>query len=407
MDRRESMKMRRKALALLLAALILALGGCGGRSAYAGGPAELAAAAVSSQGRDPAALERLDETLDGETLAVYVESYYGLAPEDWSGCAVYRAGGAEAFEIAALALEKSADREEVSAALEAYIRDRAGDFAGYAPDQAAMIAGSEGFVQDGYALLLICPDPALARETAAALLAGETLPTAMPAQAPTPAPEPTEEPGPAAPEGRMAYVPPHTDDMTVYDTSAILAAWAERDPSGLGTYDRTIYDTAAAVLDQVLTEGMSDYEKEMALYGWITWNLVYDQDHYDPLAEMSRDSYGPYGGLVEHKAVCLGVASSFQLLMDMAGVECVIVPGASYGSTEDHAWNMVRLEGEWYCADPTWDLYDDSPYTLPDESGWGPACWDYFNVTSDRLAQTDHQWDYAAVPEATATKYAG
>ena len=26
----------------------------------------------------------------------------------------------------------------------------------------------------------------------------------------------------------------------------------------------------------------------------------------------------------------------------------------------------------------------------------------YFNVTSDFLADTDHQWDYDSVPEATA-----
>ena len=44
-----------------------------------------------------------------------------------------------------------------------------------------------------------------------------------------------------------------------------------------------------------------------------------------------------------------------QLLMDLAGVECITVVGASSGSTSDHAWNMVRLEGEWYCVDPTWD----------------------------------------------------
>lgn len=406
------MRERKRVPALLLAALILLLAGCGGgKSAYAGGPEELAAAAVESQGRDPAALERLDAILDPAALEAYIESYYGLTPEEQSGCAIYRAGGAEAFEIAVLSLTDGAEEGAVRVALEAYIHAREGDFTGYAPAEAEMIAASEAIVREGYALLLICPAPELARETAEALLAGGTPPTALPAQtaAPTATPEPTATAAPTADPaaGRTAYVPPHTDDMTVYDTSAILAAWAAGDPSGLGEYDRAIYDAAAQVLDSTLSEGMSDYDKERALYGWITWNLVYDWAHQDPLMEVSRDSYGPYGGLVAHRAVCLGVASSFQLLMDMAGVECIIVPGASYGSTEDHAWNMVRLEGEWYCADPTWDLYDDSWYGLEDAGQWGPEYWDYFNVTSDRLAQTDHQWDYAAVPEATATRFAG
>ena len=32
--------------------------------------------------------------------------------------------------------------------------------------------------------------------------------------------------------------------------------------------------------------------------------------------------------------------------------------------------------------------------------------YEYFNVTSDYLRETDHQWDYGAVPEATAEEYA-
>ena len=31
--------------------------------------------------------------------------------------------------------------------------------------------------------------------------------------------------------------------------------------------------------------------------------------------------------------------------------------------------------------------------------------WQYFNVTSDYMARTHHQWDYDAVPEATAEDY--
>ena len=317
----EDMQQRKRCLALALAAaLILTLAaacGSGAGPAYTGGAEELARAAVSSQGYDPAALERLDQVLDEAALAGYVQGSYGLAPDQWESCVIFRTGGAEAFEIAALALADGADNDDIQTALEGYIRAREGDFLGYAPEQAAMIAGSQAQVRDGFALLFICPAPALASDTALALLAGEPAPTALPAvtAAPTITPEPTLEPtlepapSPAAtaqPVERPPYEPPHTDDMTQYDTAPILAAWEARDPSGLGEHDRAIYDAAEAVLDRVLTEGMSDYEKELALYGWVTWNLVYDWAHQDPLAEVSRDSYGPYGGLVAHRAVCLG-----------------------------------------------------------------------------------------------------
>ena len=31
--------------------------------------------------------------------------------------------------------------------------------------------------------------------------------------------------------------------------------------------------------------------------------------------------------------------------------------------------------------------------------------YEYFNVTSDYLRETDHQWDYQSVPEAEGTRF--
>ena len=122
--------------------------------------------------------------------------------------------------------------------------------------------------------------------------------------------------------------------------------------------------------------------------------MTYDWTHKDVMIITPRESYTPYGGLVSHTAVCLGFATSFQLLMDLSGVECITVVGAAYDSTGDHAWNMVRLNGNWYCVDVTWDEGLNSA---------DPSRWRYFNVTSEFMAKTDHQWDYVNTPEATAT----
>ena len=111
------------------------------------------------------------------------------------------------------------------------------------------------------------------------------------------------------------------------------------------------------------------------------------------IRDRPREAYTPYGGLVDQMATCMGFATSLQLLLDMAGVECITVVGATLGSTGDHAWNMVRLDGEWYCVDATWDFqYWENT----------PPGWRFFNVTSDYMARTNHQWDYANTPEATA-----
>ena len=122
--------------------------------------------------------------------------------------------------------------------------------------------------------------------------------------------------------------------------------------------------------------------------------MTYDQDHYDALAKLDPASSTPYGPLVNGKGICIGFATAFQLLMDMAGVECITVVGADDSNRGDHAWNMVRLYGNWYCVDVGWDS------NIREEGvsdGWS---WQFFNVTSDYMAASNHQWDYANTPEA-------
>lgn len=200
-----------------------------------------------------------------------------------------------------------------------------------------------------------------------------------------------QTPAPNYPD-RELFTPPNEEDMSLYDTAPILSAWEKGDPAGLSGYDKEIYSTAEEILGEIITDGMTDLEKETAVYTWLTENVDYDWSHMDIMAETTRDAYGPYGGLVNQSAVCLGYATSFQLLMDMAGIECITVVGAGFHSSGDHAWNMVKLDGKWYCVDPTWDANGRQ------QSGEEYE-WRYFNVTSDEMAK-DHQWDYANVPEA-------
>ncbi|MDE6261015.1 MAG: DUF4358 domain-containing protein [Oscillospiraceae bacterium] len=327
---------------------------------------------------------------DRERLAAYIENAYGL--EDWEDAAVSRAIGASAFEIAVLRMADSDAAVRAAAALMSYTSTRQGDFAGYAPNQADMAANGSILQEGAFVALFICPDPDGAYAAVEAALNGRT--PAPAANTGTPAPEPTVETGPT-PGSRVEYVQPGEDDMSLYDTSAIRTAWEKGDPAELSEYDRDIYDQAKEVLDKVLENGMSNYEKEVAVYSWMVQNVNYDWTHQDVMKKTPRESFTPYGGLVNHTAVCLGYATTFQLLMDLAGVECITVVGAAHRSSSDHGWNMVRLDGNWYCVDVTWDA------NMREMTGYGrQENWGYFNVTSDWMADTDHQWDYANIPEA-------
>ena len=138
---------------------------------------------------------------------------------------------------------------------------------------------------------------------------------------------------------------------------------------------------------------------ELAVHDWLVEWGSYDRTVYDNPNHSGRTGYrDPWGMLVGGYGNCLGYSSTFQLLMDLSGVECITVVGAAFGSREDHAWNMVKLDGEWYCVDVTWDD--------PTGAARNGRHHRYFNVTSAYLRETDHQWDYRNVPEATAAAYA-
>ncbi len=71
------------------------------------------------------------------------------------------------------------------------------------------------------------------------------------------------------------------------------------------------------------------------------------------------NTYGAtvYGCLVDGEAHCEGYAKAFQYLCAEVGLECVVVTGVT-SDGENHAWNQVKIDGEWYNVDVTWDDLD-------------------------------------------------
>lgn len=339
---------------------------------------------------------------DRERLSTYLENAYKLQGAEllWEDGAVSRGVGASAFEIAVVRMEDEGAAVRAATAFMNYISSRQGDFAGYAPAEADMVANGEILQVGPYAALFICPNPGEASAAVEAALKGNPLPEPSETGGePSEAVVSTEQVRPgfdADYPDRYEFVQPNKDDMSLYDTAAIRAAWETGDTSGLSDYDRDIYTAAEKALNKVLKGSESDLEKEIAIYGWVVDNVDYDWTHQDIMASTPRESFTPYGGLVNHTAVCLGYATTFQLLCDLAGVECITVVGAAFRSQEDHGWNMVRLDGNWYCVDVTWD----ANYREQGVSEGGEQDWSFFNVTSDDMAASNHQWDYVNTPEA-------
>lgn len=336
--------------------------------------------------------------LSAEEKKDYLTAVCGVEEGAWTEAVVYMASGVDARELIILRLSQAEYGETVADALEEHRQSRLGDFYGYAPEQAALLEQAMVTVRDGYAALLVCEEPETALAAFEVALGGGTA-EPMPPEESTPEPTATLDVSAFAP-----FDPPNEYDMTLYDTAPILEAWESGDESGLGEKDSAILACCREILEDCVSEDMSDFEKELSLHDALVRLGRYDRAVYNASTPKGLpDNTNPYGLLVEGYGICLGYATSFQLLMDLVGVECITVVGASSDSTSDHAWNMVCLEGEWYCVDPTWN--DATSMEHVPEKEWARTHHIYFNVTSDFMRETDHQWDYAAVPEATATRF--
>ncbi len=363
---------------------------------------------TAQEGAESAAGVILDSQSDGEDYTAlseedmdfYLREVYAIPGEILDkgefGAVIYTAREVDAREIVVLAGLSSADSHTVAGALEAYRQGRVGDFTGYAPQQAQV--AEQGLVREGdLTCLLLCSDP----EGAGKALEEEFAQMALRPYAPEDAAGSTGyiDQREYDEEGRRIFHPPGDHDMTLYDTSAIKAAWAAGDPSGLSEKDAAIYGACETVFLKEIKESMTEAEKELALHDYLVGHSEYDRKALGNGAGR-EDNNNPYGPLVKGYGICLGYATSFQLLMDLAGIECITVVGASSGSSQDHAWNMVKLDGDWYCVDTTWD--DPVTSMMP---GISFVEHTYFNVTSQFMVDTDHQWDYENVPWAAADTY--
>ena len=105
-------------------------------------------------------------------------------------------------------------------------------------------------------------------------------------------------------------------------------------------------------------------EKEQYAHDGLMLAAVYDAS--SPLGQSA------YSALVHGKTVCAGYARAYQYLLQQLGIPCYYCTGYA---GEDHAWNIVKLDGDYYNVDVTWDDTD-------------PATYDYFNKSDAAYAST-------------------
>ena len=93
-----------------------------------------------------------------------------------------------------------------------------------------------------------------------------------------------------------------------------------------------------------LDESWTDFEKALYVYDKLILETSYTPGEKDSL-------YSVYGVFLENQAVCQGYASAYTLIMrDYLGIETHYI----YSKEMNHAWNLIRLNGQYYHVDATW-----------------------------------------------------
>ena len=138
--------------------------------------------------------------------------------------------------------------------------------------------------------------------------------------------------------------------------------------------------------------------KETDEYGIVTYlhDEIISRCSYDTKTDNMLNAYGC---LVEGKAVCEGYAKAFIMLCDEFDIACLPVGGVTKdenGNDVLHMWNIVRIDGEWYHFDLTWD---DPTTTV----GGDFISYDYFGLSDEEITK-DHEITplvYVTYPDAS------
>lgn len=166
--------------------------------------------------------------------------------------------------------------------------------------------------------------------------------------------------------------------------------------------EQVLIDRKVEVLLDQMPENGSEWEKALYLYEAFVRLIHYQEDEEGlALAGFDEDGTWRYGhdfsrticGPLGHSyGVCLGIALSFQYLLQRVGIECTTVVNNVEGTK--HAWNLARIDGSYCYLDATWGR----GWSVDRDDQFVYVAHDFFGMSADDLALVDKYVIAAAMP---------
>lgn len=159
--------------------------------------------------------------------------------------------------------------------------------------------------------------------------------------------------------------------------------------------DQYTLDKVKEMKDQTLAKA-KQIVRDLDLANKSTADAIYavnqylcDNCIYPATEPYSCESHSPYGALIEQSAVCEGYARAAQLIFSLCSIDSYYVVGDT--PQGGHAWNLVKVDGQYYQLDVTWNDVDSQPNM-------------YYLVTDDYMSLS-RTWDRQKYPVSAITPY--
>ena len=121
----------------------------------------------------------------------------------------------------------------------------------------------------------------------------------------------------------------------------------------------TITNSTASIAAYIQSNFITEKEKLLAIYTWVTANIRYDTDsmYYKKWGESAEEKMAAI--LRRRKGVCENYAALFTDIAVQCGIQTIVVNGytrqSGFVNWAGHSWCAVCTNKEWFLCDPTWD----------------------------------------------------
>jgi len=156
----------------------------------------------------------------------------------------------------------------------------------------------------------------------------------------------------------------------------------------------------ADIIARDITKSMRlpPFVKIFLAFSYLQQTCNYDHRSYNNLkrdqnsAKIDCPPHFSYGPLIENRGICSGIAYAFKTLMESLNIECIVITGyLNNDTTLLHAWDLVKVNQQYYHVDPTCGIEQS-------------VCVSNF-MKCDKQMMDEYQWDTEKFPKATGKYY--